>query len=109
VQAKWKIKVVERSAAAIGFEILPSRWIVERTMAWITRFRRLTRDFERYASTVAAFVRFVMIRIMLRRLTTVRTSEVQATGQYIYERGWLRPRYEIEEPSGRLKRLTETR
>jgi transposase len=66
---KWKIEIVERSAAAVGFEVLPKRWIVERTLAWITRFRRLTRDFERYARTVAAFVRLAMIRIMLRRLT----------------------------------------
>ena len=42
---------------------------VERTLAWISRNRRLARDFERYARTVAAFVRLAMIRIMLRRLT----------------------------------------
>jgi transposase len=45
------------------------RWIVERTFAWISRNRRLARDFERYAATVAAFVRLAMIRIMLKRLT----------------------------------------
>ena len=57
---------------AIGrdrIEVLPKRWIVERTFAWISRNHRLTRDFERYARTVAAFVRLAMIRIMLRRLT----------------------------------------
>jgi len=51
------------------FVILPKRWIVERTLAWISRNRRLVRDFERYARTVAAFIRLAMIRIMLRRLT----------------------------------------
>jgi transposase len=51
------------------FVVLPKRWIVERTLAWISRNRRLTCDFERYARTVAAFVRLAMIRIMLRRLT----------------------------------------
>ncbi len=66
---KWKIEIVERSAEAIGFELLPKRWIVERTFAWISRFRRIARDFERYATTVAAFIRLAMIRIMLRRLT----------------------------------------
>lgn len=66
---KWKIEIVERSAEAIGFEVLPKRWIVERTFAWISRFRRMARDFERYATTVAAFIRLAMIRIMLRRLT----------------------------------------
>ena len=48
------------------FVVLPKRWIVERTFAWISRNRRLARDFERYARTVAAFVRLAMIRIMLR-------------------------------------------
>lgn len=66
---QWKIEVVERPATAVGFEVLPKRWIVERTFAWISRFRRMARDFERYARTVAAFIRLAMIRIMLRRLT----------------------------------------
>lgn len=66
---KWRIEIVERSAQAIGFEVLPKRWIVERTFGWISRFRRMARDFERYATTVAAFIRLAMIRIMLRRLT----------------------------------------
>ncbi len=60
--------VVARPTTAVGFEVLPKRWIVERTFAWINRFRRLARDFERYARTVAAFIRLAMIRIMLRRL-----------------------------------------
>ena len=63
------IDIVKRTDNAIGFEVLPKRWIVERTIAWISRFRRLARDFERYARTVAAFIRLAMIRIMLRRLT----------------------------------------
>ena len=57
-----------RFSDAAGFEVLPKRWIVERTFAWISRNRRLARDFERYATTVAAFIRLAMIRIMLRRL-----------------------------------------
>ena len=43
-------------------------WIAERTFAWLSRFRRLARDFERYARTIAAFIRLAMIRIMLERL-----------------------------------------
>jgi transposase len=50
------------------FEALSKRWIVGRTFAWISRNRRLARDFARDAETVAAFVRLAMIRIMLRRL-----------------------------------------
>jgi transposase len=63
----WRLQIVKRSDAD-GFAVLPKRWIVERTFAWISRNRRLTRDFERYATTVAAFARLAMIRIILRRL-----------------------------------------
>jgi len=66
---RWRIEVVERSATAVGFEVLPKRWIVERTFAWVSRFRRMARDFERYGQTAAAFLGLAMIRIMLRRLT----------------------------------------
>ena len=69
----WKLEIVKRSDVA-GFEVLPKRWIVERTFAWISRNRRLGRDFERYATTVAAFVRLAMIRIMLRRLAAANAS-----------------------------------
>jgi transposase len=65
----WIIDIVKRLDTAIGFEVVPKRWIVERTLAWISRCRRLARDFERYARTTAAFIRLAMIRIMLPRLT----------------------------------------
>jgi len=64
----WKLEIVKRTELH-RFVVLPKRWVVERTFAWIARNRRLARDFERYARTVAAFVRLAMIRIMLRRLT----------------------------------------
>jgi len=63
----WRLEIAKRSKAA-GFEVLPKRWIVERTFAWISRNRRLARDFERYTTIAAAFIRLAMIRIMLRRL-----------------------------------------
>ena len=63
-----QLEIVKRSEAH-KFVVLPKRWIVERTFAWISRNRRLARDFERYASTVGAFARLAMSRIMLRRLT----------------------------------------
>ena len=64
----WTLQIVKRSDLH-KFVVLPKRWIVERTLAWISRNRRLTRDYERHARTAAAFVRLAMIRIMLRRLT----------------------------------------
>jgi transposase len=65
---RWVVEIVKRNELH-KFVVLPKRWIVERTLAWISHNRRLARDFERYARTVAAFVRLAMIRIMLRRLT----------------------------------------
>ena len=64
----WKLEIVKRNELH-RFVVLPKRWIVERTLAWISHNRRLARDFERYARSAAAFVRLAMIRIMLRRLT----------------------------------------
>ena len=64
----WKVEIVKRSDLH-RFVVLPKRWLVERTFAWISRNRRLARDFERYATTVAAFFRLAMIRLMLKRLT----------------------------------------
>ena len=65
----WRIEIVKRGDLH-HFVVLPKRWIVERTFAWISRNRRLARDFERHATTVAAFVRLTMIRLMLKRLTS---------------------------------------
>ena len=65
---KPAVSVVKRNELH-KFVVLPKRWIVERTLAWISRNRRLARDFERYARTVEAWIRLAMIRLMLRRLT----------------------------------------
>jgi transposase len=66
--ASWTIEIVKRNELH-RFVVLPKRWIVERTLAWISRCRRLTKDFERHARKAAAFIRLAMIRLMLRRLT----------------------------------------
>jgi transposase len=64
----WIVEIVKRNELH-KFIVVPKRWIVERTLAWLSRNRRLMRDFERYARTVAAFIRLAMIKLMLRRLT----------------------------------------
>jgi len=69
----WQIDVVKRPTLT-RFEILPKRWIVERTFAWISRCRRLAKDLARYARTTDAFVRLAMIRLMLRRLAAMPQS-----------------------------------
>ena len=51
-----------------GFQVLPKRWVVERTFAWLTRHRRLARDYERLTSSCEAFIYLAMIRLGLRRL-----------------------------------------
>ena len=61
----WRLQIVKRSDIA-GFEVLPKRWIVERTFAWISRNRRLARDFERYATTVAAFCAEETLQVLLK-------------------------------------------
>jgi transposase len=63
----WRIEIVKRNNVP-RFEVLPKRWIVERTFAWISRNRRLARDFERHIRFAVAFIRLAMIRIMMRRL-----------------------------------------
>ena len=67
--AAWRIEVVKRSAEAKGFEVIPRRWVVERTIAWINRCRRLAKDYENLNRTAIAFIRLASIRLMLRRLT----------------------------------------
>jgi putative transposase len=65
---QWALEIVKRSDAAVGFEVLPHRWIVERTFAWLGRFRRLSKDYEVLIETSEAMIRIAMIRLMVRRL-----------------------------------------
>ena len=65
----WEIEVVKRPADQKGFEVLPRRWVVERTIAWINRCRRLAKDYENLNRSALAFIRLASIRLMLRRLT----------------------------------------
>jgi transposase len=62
------IEVVKRSDYAKGFEVLPKRWVVERTLAWLGRCRRLAKDFENLTRNAVAFIHLASIRLMLRRL-----------------------------------------
>ncbi len=64
----WKLEIVEKAKDHSGFQVLPKRWIVERTFAWLVRQRRLARDYERLPETSASFIYVAMIRLMLHRL-----------------------------------------
>jgi transposase len=59
----------EPPAYPAGFIVLPRRWVIERTLAWIMRNRRMSRDYEFLAETTEALIYVAMIRLMLRRLT----------------------------------------
>jgi putative transposase len=67
-QGGWELEVVERDPQAKGFEVLPKRWIVERTFSWLIQNRRLSKDYERMVQTSEAFIKVAMIRLILRRL-----------------------------------------
>ena len=62
------VDIVKRSDQAVGFEVLPKRWIVERTIGWLNRCRRLAKDWECRTRKALAFLRLASIRIMLRKL-----------------------------------------
>jgi putative transposase len=62
------IEIVPRSDQRKGFIVLPKRWLVERTLAWLNRCRRLAKDFENRTRYAVAFVSLASIRLMLRKL-----------------------------------------
>jgi transposase len=63
-----EIEIVKRSDQVNGFVVLPRRWIVERTIAWLNRCRRLAKDWENLNRKGLAFLRLASIRLMLRKL-----------------------------------------
>ena len=65
---KLRLEIVRRSDDAKGFVVLPRRWVVERTFAWLGRSRRLSEDYEATTASSEAFVKLTMIHHMTRRL-----------------------------------------
>ena len=63
-----RTEIVKRSELARGFEVLPRRWVVERTFAWLGRCRRLAKDWENLNRNALVFLRLASIRLMLRKL-----------------------------------------
>jgi putative transposase len=64
----WTIEIVERPPGVKGFQLLPRRWVVERTFAWLGRSRRLAKDFERSIASATAWLILASIRLLSRRL-----------------------------------------
>ena len=65
---KFKLEIVKRSDRAKGFVLLPRRWVVERTFAWLNRSRRLAKDFEHSIASAEAWIFIASIRMMTQRL-----------------------------------------
>jgi putative transposase len=65
---KVRLEIVKRPEGTKGFLLLPKRWIVERTFAWLGRYRRLSKDYEFSTQTSEAMIRVAMIHLMVRRL-----------------------------------------
>ena len=70
-KGEWKLEIVKRSDKAKGFVLLPRRWVVERTIAWLNRCRRLAKDFEGSIESATAWVLVAHIRTLTRRLARV--------------------------------------
>jgi len=64
-----RLEVVKLPEAKRGFVLLPRRWVVERSFAWMTRFRRLARDYERWPETLAGLHLLAFAVLMLHRFT----------------------------------------
>jgi putative transposase len=64
----WLLELVRRPAQQHTFQVLPRRWVVERTLGWLGRNRRLSKDYEFLPESEEAWVYIGMIRLMLRRL-----------------------------------------
>jgi transposase len=71
----WDLEIVKRSDTAKGFVVLPKRWIVERTLSWIGRCRRLSKHVENLARSALAFLRLAMIRLMMRRIARLQHQQ----------------------------------
>ena len=64
----WTLAIVRRDEPGAGFQVLPRRWVVERTFAWLGRYRRLSKDYEGLPETSETWIRIAMTDRMLHRL-----------------------------------------
>lgn len=72
----WVLEIVHRPKDAKGFQVLPRRWVVERTFAWLGKFRRLSKDYEHLPESSEAWVYAAMIHVMARRLARIQAASL---------------------------------
>lgn len=77
-EGDWELEVVERTPGVRGFSIQPRRWVVERSFSWLSRSRRLSKDYERKVQTSETLIQVAMIRLLAVRLGR-RTGSVSLT------------------------------
>ncbi len=70
----WNVAVVKAPVGQSGFAVLPKRWIVERSIDWYTRSRRLSRDYEYWETNSASYLYIASIHLLLRRLAPLTNS-----------------------------------
>ncbi len=64
----WTLEIVKCSEDAKGFVLLPRRWVVERTFAWLNRNRRLAKDFEQLVASASFWIMIASLKLIMRRL-----------------------------------------
>jgi putative transposase len=67
---RLQLEIVKRPAGRRGFEVLPRRWVIERSFAWLGRNRRLAKDYERLLEASTAMATLAIIQLLIRRLAT---------------------------------------
>ena len=73
-QLRWRLEIVSRPQDAQGFVLLPKRWVVERSFAWLGRSRRLSKDYERRTDSSESMIRICAIHLLLKRLAPAVTQ-----------------------------------
>ena len=68
---QWTVEIIKRSDKANGFELLPRRWVVERTFAWLGRNRRLAKDFEHSIKSATAWLFAASVQLLIRKIATL--------------------------------------
>lgn len=73
ITCDWVLEIVKRSNDVKGFQVLPHRWVVERTFGWLGRYRRLSKDYEGLTESSQALIYAAMIRIMIKRMADIKS------------------------------------
>ena len=71
----WVLEIVKRNSEVKGFQVLPRRWVVERTFAWLGRYRRFSKDYEELTKSSESMIYAAMIHIMTRRLAKIQAAD----------------------------------